>query len=152
VRFSGLAVTRATLLLLGMLVLACGGDDGSDEGLTCVEGLADACTPAFDPTWQNVYANVVSPTCGGSGSSCHAAAGKQGGLDLSSAPKAHAALLGHDEVGKARVVPGDPACSILMERIETSDLQKRMPLGAPQPLSAATRCAVQQWIEKGASP
>jgi hypothetical protein len=48
------------------------------------------------------------------------------------------------------VIPHDPACSVLMERIETSDVSLRMPLAAGQPLPAADRCAIQQWIAAGA--
>jgi Planctomycete cytochrome C len=131
---------------------ACGGDDGEDSvDLPCVADLPATCAPAFTPTWTNVYANVVRQSCGGvgSGTSCHAPEGKQGGLELSSSDISYASLLGELD-GRPRVLPGDPACSILMERLETDDEELRMPGGESQPLSAATRCAVQQWIEQGA--
>lgn len=133
--------------------VACGGDDGHGPDLPCVADLPATCTPAFDPTWDNVYANVVRQSCGGvgSGTSCHGPEGKQGGLELSSSEIAYSSLLGELD-GRPRVLPGDPACSILMERLETDDAELRMPRGAAQPLSAATRCAVQQWIEQGAKP
>jgi hypothetical protein len=46
-------------------------------------------------------------------------------------------------------VPGDPACSVLMDRLTTRDENRRMPLNTA-PLSALDQCAVQQWIEQGA--
>ena len=139
------------LVAFALTCTACGGDDG-DGGteLQCVEDLPSDCAPGFEPTWNNVYANVVRQSCVGSGTSCHGPGAKQGGLELSSASGALAALLG-DTDGKPRVLPNDPACSTLMIRLETDDPDKRMPRLAGQ-LTAATRCAVQTWIEMGAKP
>ena len=50
---------------------------------------------------------------------------------------------------EARVIAGDPACSLLVERLVSSDPKLQMPPG--NPLSAAERCALVQWIEKGAT-
>lgn len=148
-------VTASLAAVLCLCVLGCGGGDDGDDGgseLRCIESLPEDCTPGFDPTWNNVYTHVVRQSCGGvgSGTSCHAAEGKQGGLELSSSDVALRALLGMTD-DKPRVIEGDPSCSILMERLETSDPKLRMPLGTG-PLPAATRCAVQQWIELGAPP
>lgn len=140
----------APLLALCALFGACG--EAEADALRCVEDLPMQCTPAFDPTWPNVYANVVQQSCGGAGTgtSCHASEGKQGGLELTSATQARSALLGELD-GKPRVIPGDPACSILMERIHTSDPELLMPRGGPR-LSEQNLCAVQQWIQQGAQP
>jgi hypothetical protein len=73
--------------------------------------------------------------------------GKQGGLDLSDRAGAYQQLLG--STGRARVVPGDASCSILMERLESTDPNQRMPLREAQ-LSEGVRCAVQTWIKNGA--
>jgi hypothetical protein len=139
----------AIVIALGFLLFGCGDDPG--EGEQCVENLPTTCDPAFTPTWTSVYDKVIRPSCGGTGSgaSCHAAEGKQGGLELSSSDGSLSALLGEVD-GKPRVLSGDPACSILVGRIESSDPARRMPLGGQ--LNEATRCAVRQWIEMGAAP
>ncbi|HKU39675.1 MAG TPA: c-type cytochrome domain-containing protein [Polyangiales bacterium] len=118
--------------------------------MSCVENLPTTCTPAFTPAWAGVYQNVIMPSCGAAGTSCHGAEGKQGNLELSSSSGAYAALLGKDGT-RARVIPNDPSCSILMERVMSTDDTKRMPQGLPA-LSAAKICAIQQWIEQGAAP
>jgi hypothetical protein len=144
---------QAGRLLLSCLVLvtasaACG-DDGDGPELSCVEDLDAQCVPGFPPTWDNVYEFVIELRCGGSsGVSCHGRDGLQGGLGLYSKTAAYEGLV--DGVGgEPRVIPHDPACSVLMERVETSDTSLRMPLQAA-PLSAGDRCAIQQWIAAGA--
>jgi hypothetical protein len=148
-RAAGLRMSwTAALCLAGPL--GCGGDDMVD-GLTCVENLAKQCTPAFPGTWDNVYEFVIQQRCGGgAGTACHGRDGMQGGLGLFSQNAAYAALV-DGEGGEPRVVPGDAGCSVLMERVVTSDLALRMPLRAA-PLSAAEQCAIQQWISAGALP
>jgi hypothetical protein len=137
------------VLGLALVAMACGGDDG-DAPLACVEDLPDVCTPGFTPSWSGVYQNVVVSSCGVNlGTNCHGPEGKQGMLEMSSSSGAYAALLGQDGT-RARVLPKDPSCSILMERLTTPDPKLRMPLGGQ--LSASTICAVQQWIEQGAQP
>ena len=148
-RLDHVAVRLASLLALGVSVVACSGDDGDE--LKCVEQLATDCVPTFDPTWDNVYANVVRQSCGGSGVSCHGPQGQGGGLELTSKDGAFASLLG-DVDGRPRVLPNDPACSILIERLESTNPSRWMPAGASAPLPAGTRCAVQKWIEMGAKP
>lgn len=142
----------AGLLVVGALGIGCGDDDDGDAALTCVEIQPADCLLGFTPTWPEVYENVVRKSCGGAGTgaSCHAADGKQGGLDLSTSAAALSALLGEDD-GKPRVIPGDPACSSLIERIESDDPALRMPLGGAK-LPESTRCAIQQWIAAGAQP
>ena len=143
---------RVAPRLLFCLVLAAGaacGDDGDGPELECVEGLDAQCVDGFPPTWDNVYEFVIEQRCGGaSGVSCHGPDGLQGGLGLYSKQAAYDGLVG-GVGGEPRVIPNDPACSVLMQRIETSDKSLRMPLDA-QPLSAADRCAIQHWIAAGA--
>lgn len=57
-------------------------------------------------------------------------------------------LLGHVD-GRARVIPGDPGCSILVERLEVDSSTLRMPPG-PTPLTAGERCNFVRWIADGA--
>jgi hypothetical protein len=128
---------------------ACG-DDGDGGQLSCLPSLPSDCTPAFDPTYDNLYSMVFEQRCGtsGTGGSCHGSLGKQGGLDLSDPDAAYEQLLGNAG-GKRRVIPGDPSCSVLMERLESTDPNVRMPRGEAQ-LSPSVRCVVQTWIEDGA--
>ena len=132
------------ILSVGMVLVACGDDDAA----ACVENLPETCTPGFTPNWNGVYQNVVVSSCGvNAGTACHGPDGKQGMLEMSSSNGAYSALLGHDGT-RARVIPKDPSCSILIERVTSEDPKFRMPLGGQ--LSAATICAIQQWIEQGA--
>jgi hypothetical protein len=134
------------LLLVGACLLALGCSTPAPAS-TCVQGLDLTCSPLYSPTFDQVYARTLHPTCAQSGASCHSAEGKQGGLDFDDPDRAYSLLLGEGG-GKARVVAGDAACSLLVERIESADKKSQMPPGSP--LSAAERCALEQWIENGA--
>lgn len=111
------------------------------------------CTPAFPPTWDNIFKNVVAQSCGGSvGPSCHGPDGKQGGLVLFPQARALDELTKGSNGHGPRVIPMDASCSVLAERLDTDDPKRWMPFGAAQRLSAAERCAVEQWIAAGAQP
>jgi hypothetical protein len=109
----------------------------------CIEIDVTACTPTYEPTFDNVFSRTLEPGCGVAGGSCHAPEGAKGGLVLAEADEAHAALL------DGRVVPGDPGCSLLVRRIESTDRAFKMPPGS-RTLSAGDRCAIEQWIADGA--
>jgi Planctomycete cytochrome C len=111
----------------------------------CVAKLDLSCAPLYTPTFDQVYTRTLHPTCAQSGASCHSTSGAMGGLVFEDPDAAYALLLG-ENAGKARVTPGDAACSLLMERLESTT--KPMPPGAP--LADAERCAVAQWIQNGA--
>jgi hypothetical protein len=132
-----------------VLVAGCG-DEPADDGDGCLEALALDCQPAYPPTFRNLFDNELGNTCGSSvtGSSCHSAQGAMGGLVLETFDAAHAHLLGEAD-GRARVLPGDPECSLLMQRLESTDTQFRMPPGASS-LPENVRCAFRQWIANGA--
>jgi hypothetical protein len=139
-----------------MFAVGCGGDDSSshaaDAGGMCTAALPLDCQPAFPPTYDMIYGQLLSKTCGnpGTGGSCHSAVGKQGGLVLADIDGAYTALVtDKNKDGLTRVLPNDPACSILEERLESSDPAIRMPLGNAA-LSEPLRCAVRQWIAMGA--
>ena len=140
------AVTVATLCVAAA---ACG-DPDSDGQSTCVS-LPDSCAPSFNTDYDTIYRNVLSQRCGTSSGSmnCHGPAGNQGGLTLGDADTAYNALLGISGP-HARVVPGDPECSMLMERLETDDVATRMPRGEAK-LADGARCAIQRWIAEGAA-
>jgi hypothetical protein len=135
-------------VVLGLTACA-GGDDGAIEPPACLTHLDPDCSPSVPATFDAVYGSIVQSSCGlvGGSPSCHSAAAKQAGLDLSTPARAYDALLG--KRGRARVLPGDPDCSVLMQRIEASDDTFRMPLGTER-LAPGLRCAIQQWIAAGA--
>lgn len=126
------------VLLVALVATGCGGDAPE----ACPIPLPADCEPLYEPTFDQVYAQTLSDTCALSG--CHASASAQGGLDLEGQEQAFSAL-----VDEGRVLPGDPACSELMMRLHGVGVPV-MPPG--RPLSDAERCAVQRWIEQGASP
>lgn len=134
-------------LVLAMSASACAPE--ADGAAQCLPELDRACTPLYEPTFDMIYENRIGATCGSAqtGGSCHGAAGKMGGLDMSSAELAYDHLLGIAD-DRARVKPGDPECSELMRRLESKDASYAMPPGAP--LSAAERCSIMLWIDRGA--
>ncbi len=124
------------------IALGCG---PSAPVFECVKGLDLACAPLYDPTFDQVFNRTLHPTCAQPGSNCHASEGAKGGLVFEDASASFALLMG-DTDGRARVIAGDAACSLIVERLASADLG--MPPGGP--LSDAERCAIVQWIEAGA--
>lgn len=124
---------------------ACGGDS---EGAECLPAPAAACTPEINTEFSSIHRALFAQRCGTSGGACHGPDGRKGGLVLTDADAAYNALLGMDGT-RARVVPGDPDCSLLMQLLESDDPAKRMPYGENK-LSEGLRCAVRTWIEAGA--
>lgn len=108
------------------------------------------CAPGYVPTFDNVYNNTIVPKCSMT-SSCHSNAGQQGGLSLADGEDAaHAALLATSTIdpSRKRVVPGDPACSLMIVRTASSGTSYQMPKG--DPLSEQESCALVQWVAAGA--
>jgi len=101
-----------------------------------------SCAPLYAPTFDNVYGHTLRDTCGAARSSCHSAAGKQGGMSFEDEAHAYAALLA------GRVTPGDPACSKLIVRTDSPGAGYQMPPGDPLP--EPERCALIQWVQAGA--
>lgn len=101
------------------------------------------CTPSTEPSWTGIYQTIIEPSCTGGSTGCHGQWGKQGDLDLSTSQIAYTELL-----GEARVLPGEPSCSLLVWRLEGTQ-GAVMPLSGA--LSSAEICAVKQWIVAGAS-
>jgi len=136
-------MVRLAFVLVAVIGLAGCGDDP----LPCVDNLDTQCAPLYPPTFANVFANTLSPTCAQTGASCHAREGAQGGLVFEDATESYNLLLGLAD-GNARVIPHDPACSTLIKRIETTQRQRQLPPG--QALSPAERCALVRWVNEGA--
>ena len=127
-----------SLLLAGALVLA-----SCDEPTNaCPSAPPETCTPAYEPTFANVFSKTLAPSCAKSGVSCHAE-GAQGGLSFLAADRAHADLL-----STRAVVPSGVACSSIVTRLEATDGKVRMPPG--RSLDAGEVCAVRRWIASGA--
>jgi hypothetical protein len=115
---------------------------GCDE---CIE-VNTSCAPLYEATFAEVFSRTLAPTCGVAGSSCHSADGAQGGLVYAEQGRAHQLLIEEEEV----VIPGDAGCSELVRRIESTEEDYGMPPG--RQLSPEERCAIVQWVAKGAPP
>jgi len=108
------------------------------------------CAPGYQPTFDNVYANTIVPKCSMT-SSCHSAAGHQANLDLAGdEASAHAALMAMSSIdpSRARVVPGNAACSLMIVRTDSPGTDYQMPKG--DALSKEESCALIQWVQAGA--
>jgi hypothetical protein len=127
----------AVIAILLATLFGCGGPE-----LACIE-VDLACQPLYEPTFDNVFASTLLPKCGTEGSTCHSAAGRKAGLILDDPDDAYRRLI---EGG--RVIPGEPSCSILLERVYAAASSLRMPPG--RTLGDAERCALLQWVAAGA--
>ena len=110
--------------------------------------LAFGC--AIEPTFSNVQAEVLTPSC--SFSSCHG--GGAGGLTLDGSAEDRGRLVGVPSsqlAGTNRVNPGDPDGSYLMMKLEGAadivDDAMPPPNGGLDPEKIAL---VRAWIEAGA--
>lgn len=113
----------------------------SDAPPSCIT-VETACAPLYEPTFANVYAMTLQNTCGSQRSACHSAAGLAGGMSFEDASHAYNALRA------GRVEPGNPGCSKLIVRTDSTGESYQMPPG--DPLSEAERCALIQWVQRGA--
>ena len=125
------------LALLPVLVAAC-----TEQPPQCIT-VDTACAPLYPPTWDNVYAHTLATSCGADRSACHSDIGLRGGMSFADKDTSYTELL------SARVVPGNAACSLMVVRIDGVGKDYQMPQG--DPLSAAERCAIAQWVEMGAT-
>ncbi len=97
-------------------------------------GCEEPSSHDLTPTIENVQAQVFDPHCAGQG--CHDADTQAGELDLSSAERSYANLVGVDvsnavalENGWVRVRPGDLDRSFLLRKLEVPGVGE----GAPMP-------------------
>lgn len=137
-----LSVASATLTMI-VFANGCSGDPPSAPATSCVDaGIDPSCTPAYEPTFDTLFERTFKPSCAASGVSCHASTGKQGGIDFSDPDAAHAALT------SGNVRAGDPACSVLVQRVTATSGKTRMPPGRSLP--ADEQCAIIKWVAEGA--
>ena len=90
------------------------------------------------------FASRIQPILTTSCAPCHHGAKGSGGLALDSAP-----ALAQGSRSGAVIKPGDPAGSLLYQRITSEDKSVRMPMGG-QPLPPETVALIREWIEHGA--
>ena len=135
-------MTRLLSPLVGLLLLACGGQEDPPAEPSCLSELELECAVTYEPTFEAIFANRMQETCGAGGRTCHSSTGAQSGLVMDDIDLAYDGLLGLNG-GTARVVPGDPECSEMIRRIESNDEDYQMPPG--EKLSAGERCAIRKW-------
>ena len=126
---------RPGVVLLVILASCIGEDD------PCID-VDNTCEPLYEPVFDEVFARTLLPKCGVPGTACHGDDGRQNGLGFVTADEAYDLLL------ESRVEPGDPSCSLIVRRIESTRSSFVMPPGAP--VAEAERCAIIQWIADGA--
>ncbi len=144
-QLSRAATVLAIAASAGAAAQACTSSSGGPASPACVQGLSTACQPLYSPpTFDTLYAKLLVPTCASGNGTCHTSDAAKGGLVFASADDAYDRL-----VGKGRVTPSDPACSLLMKRVTSTDPNFHMPPG-PTSLSAGEQCALVQWISAGA--
>jgi hypothetical protein len=135
--------------LAAIVATSCTSSSEEPSEPPCVQGLTADCKAANDPpAYATIYAKIFAPTCATGSGTCHTDDAREGGLSFADAHAAYAMLLGQDGQ-KARVLPGDPSCSLLVKRLASSDSSYRMPRG-PTPLSPAELCTITKWIAEGA--
>lgn len=107
-------------------------------------------SPVAVSAFREIQDTIFSPIC----AECHGTGSASAGLQLNDGDS-FAALVGvssFEVATLARVQPGDPDNSYLVQKIEgTQAVGARMPLGGP-PLSQAQMDLVRQWITDGAPP
>ena len=117
-----------------------------DPSSQCLE-LNPDCSALYEPSFDQVYEQTLTSSCGVGAGSCHSAEGGQGGLVFSDPDESWELLtedLGHGPL----VIPGDAGCSPLIQVLRTEDEALVMPPG--DPLSDAELCAIEKWIDAGA--
>jgi hypothetical protein len=141
-------VVRHTIVCALLAAVGCSDPEPPPTRPACLAAVdVQNCAPLQPPEFPELFSAVFSQTCASSGTSCHGANGRQGGLVFADEDQAFALLLGNAG-GKARVVPGDAACSELIVRLDSPGQPWSMPPGAP--LDEGTRCAIRRWVAAGA--
>src|SRR5215471_2800955 len=139
----------AVVSLLGTCLVGCSSPSSTPPPSTCVNDVKTDCRVLYDPpTYPIIFDNILHKSCAIGMGSCHTSDVAMGGLVFEDADVAYSLLLG--QMGaRQRVVPNDPACSLLVVRLESPDPNYVMPKGSRLPDEAI--CDVVQWIAAGAA-
>lgn len=139
----------AGLIASAMAAASCSSPD-PDPSPACAT-LNTSCQALYDPpSYTTIYTKIFQPTCAAGTGTCHTsdAGARRGGLFFEDQVQAYQLLLGKTD-GKARVLPANPGCSILAQRIVSKDPAFRMPPGS-QGLLDGEICTIVKWLAAGA--
>ena len=131
---------RGLWVVVAALAAACSSPMESNGVGECVDA-PNACTPQYEPTFENIHSRTLLQSCAVSGGACHATPTASGGFSMTGADEAY------DEL-TTRVDTDDPGCGTLSQRLYADDPAVQMPPGMT--LSDGERCAIVQWIQDGA--
>ncbi|HIA00714.1 MAG TPA: hypothetical protein EYN66_02175 [Myxococcales bacterium] len=134
------------IVIVTVLFVGCGPEDQTPPS-SCLEGISIECTPQYTPTFDKIFEITLQNSCSVGGNACHSSAGAKGGISFDDIEQSYLLLL-NPGTTDPRVVPGEPACSSLVHRLESDDSSRLMPPG--NKLSPEVRCAIVQWIAAGA--
>ena len=144
------ALEQALAAFVALGLAACKSSDADTSDPPCVAGLTPACAATYaPPTFDAIFTNILQTSCAVGTGTCHTPDFAAGGLMFANESDSYAVLLGADG-GTPYVLPGDPGCSTLMKRLESTDPSYHMPRG-PTSLSAGDLCTIVQWISNGAT-
>lgn len=150
------AMRATTIALAGVAALAALGACGTDRaappdpevGPDVDDPLAVSATPAAG-SLDDLHQRVIAKRCSGQPGLCH---NGQFEPNLSTPAMTYAYLVGRPGIEKPdelRVKPGDPARSLLIDKLRNRGVATQMPLGA-EPLPEADIAAIEAWINAGA--
>jgi len=140
------------MLCAAVLVAACGNDRAEpDVGDAALDDdpLAVTSTPPAG-SLDDLHQRIIAKRCSGQPGLCH---NGQFEPNLSTPAMTYAYLVGRPGLEKAdrlRVKPGDPAGSLMIDKLRNrGGVATQMPLGA-EPLDEADIKALEDWIDAGA--
>ena len=144
--------TSASVLLLTLLITACGGGDsptdpGNNDGNNGGDGNPTTPTVKPDPSFASDIVPIFARegcTAGG----CHGSP-VQAGLTLSSGAYANLVNVASTQTGELRVIPGNANDSYLVKKLEgRATVGTRMPQGGQ--MGATDLTNIKNWINQGA--
>lgn len=138
----------AGLLALGACTETIDADGEPIDPTTDPDPLAVDVTPP-PGSLDELHRTIIAPRCSGQPGLCH---NGQFEPNLSTPALAYAYLVNRPSLEKPsmlRVRAGDPARSVLVDKLRGRDVATRMPLGA-DPLDEAQIAALEAWIAGGA--
>ncbi len=134
-----LRVTGVAALAAALGAALSVGCSSSGQASSCTTPAPTTCSPLYDPTYEQVFARTLKPTCAAGGSSCHSAG--KGGFLVDDIDATYTRI-------SERITPSKPECSVVVDRLYSTETGYAMPPGAQ--LSEAERCSIVQWIAAGA--